>query len=420
MPVLQLYAMQACHGHLVLLLLLLFFLDDVLAVCRHCWGTVSGCTGTATNDACPLITGVASNVGALAVGATTLLSVAALLPVYLQRVFTHRVLTQLASLARRGSAAVVFDYTGKSPDEVIQGVLDRQADADDAIGYLGITAATTNTAAAMRECCIAAIKVVEALRKGPSLGQGTRVEFGRFLYLFALCQQYVATTVGESLSLGDSSAESSTSSAAPKAHIRAPSSADVFYESLNLFVLVCHATGASSALIVTRFIHESVYHTRRVLGFSYMVAFELFVIYLEHVDVPQGPPVNLATVTAQGGLDTHLAQACINGARRFGASFREKGSSSPLDAHRRSGPGGPELKDVKGSTDPTAPICSTYNFCRDHKPSDLDEHGVCKRRHVCSHFVDNKGKLGRCEGSHPFPECKNSHGCTRAVADAIV
>ena len=43
-----------------------------------------------------------------------------------------------------------------------------------------------------------------------------------------------------------------------------------------------------------------------------MVASELFLIYLELVDIPEGVVYTLVSVVNAGGLDTHLAQANIN------------------------------------------------------------------------------------------------------------
>ena len=146
--------MQACSGH-PLLLLLLFF-PYVACVCRHCWGTIAGCPGGAADDRCTSLTGVAANVAALAAGATTAVSVANLLPVYLLRIFTRRVLDTLTQVARRGSGAIVFDYTGKSPDEILRAVSDRQADADEAITQLGITASSAGTSEALGRQCAAA------------------------------------------------------------------------------------------------------------------------------------------------------------------------------------------------------------------------------------------------------------------------
>ena len=194
--------MLSCiNVHAALLLLLLFFVCSSRAVCRHCWGTIPGCTGTDSDDNCTSLTGVAGNVAALITGSSTALSCAGLLPVYLLRVFTRRVLDTLATLSRRGSGATPYDFTGKAPDVVIRAVSDRVADADDAITHLGIVAATDGTSDALRSRCVAAVKVIESLRAGRVGVVGSRVDFGKYLYIFGMCQQYINVHVGDSVSL---------------------------------------------------------------------------------------------------------------------------------------------------------------------------------------------------------------------------
>ena len=117
---------HSVHGAAALLLLI-FLVCDVDAVCRHCWGTIAGCPGGANDDLCTTITGAAANAAALAAGATTALSLIGLLPVYLLRVFSRRILATLATVSRRGGGATPYDFTGKDPDVIIQGVADTAA-----------------------------------------------------------------------------------------------------------------------------------------------------------------------------------------------------------------------------------------------------------------------------------------------------
>ena len=102
-------SMQAHSVHgFAALLILLFFVLDVDAVCRHCWGTIAGCPGGPNDDNCTTITGAAANAAALAAGATAALSLVGLLPVYLLRVFSPRILATLATVARRGGGAMPY------------------------------------------------------------------------------------------------------------------------------------------------------------------------------------------------------------------------------------------------------------------------------------------------------------------------
>ena len=178
---------HSVHGAAALLFLF-FFVLDVDAVCRHCWGTIAGCPGGPNDDRCTTITGAAANAAALATGATAALTLVGLLPVYLLRVFTPRILATLATVARRGGGASPYDFSGKDPDVIIQGVADRVAEASDAIVHLGRLAAASGTTDALRSRCLAAIKVIEALGHNNGGTLSSRVDFGKYLYIFGMCQ----------------------------------------------------------------------------------------------------------------------------------------------------------------------------------------------------------------------------------------
>ena len=405
----------------VLFCFLLLLSDDrfVAAVCRHCHGGIPGCPGRDDNDDCTAYTGVASNVAALAVGATTALSVANLLPLSMLRIFTRRALDILLTLTRRPPSGTPFDFTGKTPAEVLRAVADRAVDTDDAIIHLASTAADPTLAVGARAATDSVIKSIEVLRKGALGSSGTRPGVGRFTYILALVQKYLSVPFGQlaNQSGDDYSVESSSSSSnAPVAKLRAFDSPEEFFEALNLWVMVVSSTGLSTSILALRFVEESVFHTMRKLGYSWMVAAELFLIYLELVDIPEGIVYSLVSVVSAGGLDTHLAQANINGAARYGTRFRSraKGGERPQPK-----PGKPDDEDGpkfngKFSSDASKGICLAFNFKdRVHKCTELLDDGTCKRRHVCSAFVNDKGKGGRCEGSHPFFKCDNPNKCTK-------
>ena len=47
----------------------------------------------------------------------------------------------------------------------------------------------------------------------------------------------------------------------------------------------------------------------------------------------------------------------------------------------------------------------------DHTKKQLKECGTCKGKHLCFHWVDDKGPWGRCEGDHPAFKCDNPRKC---------
>ena len=400
------------HGCFILFIL--FFCVLVDGVCRHCHGDISNCGGTARDDNCISYTQVATNAAALLATGTTVISVAKLLPLYLLRVFTHRVLEVLVAVARRPQPNAPFDPSGKSPSDIITAVSNRLIEIPEAVVFLGSLATDASSGEALRDTALAAIKVIDAMRAAlPDHNGTTRNDYGKFLYIFALCQEYVQTTFSSGIASGQSPHGSSSSSKAPAAKIRTPADFACFAETLNLFVLVCAASGAALAIVTTRFIQEAVYQPLRRHNFTWMVSFELFILYLEQIDVPESLPLTFTTVLSQGGLDTFLAQASINAAARFGAKFKsgkqdifqqQESTSDPVE---------------KGSSNPNCGICNTYNFQGRVHGDEEHVDGVCKKRHVCNRYVNDKGKLGKCEGAHPHYECNNPARCTREEAAAL-
>ena len=64
-------------------------------------------------------------------------------------------------------------------------------------------------------------------------------------------------------------------------------------------------------------------------------------------------------------------------------------------------------------------FCPAYNTehptkkgkSADHTKKQLKECGTCKGKHLCFHWVDDKGPWGRCEGDHPAFKCDNPRKC---------
>ena len=202
---------------------------------------------------------------ALAVAGTGALNCANLLPLPLLRVFTRRVLDTLTSLSRRPPSGTPFDFTGKTPAQVLRAVADRAVDTDDAIIHLASAAADPTLPVGDRAATDSVIKSIEVLRKGTLGSSGTRPGVGRFTYILALVQKYLSVPFGQLANPGDEySAESSSSSSnAPVAKIRAFDSPEEFFEALNLWVMVVSTTGLATSILALRFVEESVYHTIR-------------------------------------------------------------------------------------------------------------------------------------------------------------
>ena len=68
-----------------------------------------------------------------------------------------------------------------------------------------------------------------------------------------------------------------------------------------------------------------------------------------------------------------------------------------------------------------ANCCPYFNRNKAHdNPKHLNSRGNCIFRHVCNHWVDNKGPSGRCLGSagqpgHGWYNCDNPNKCDKAL-----
>ena len=406
------------HGPVLFMVLL--FLPLVSGVCRHCHGDIPHCGGGDGDDNCISFTGTATNAAVLLSTTAASLNVVKLLPSYLLRIFTRRVLDGLVAVARRPLPTEPYDTSSKSPGDIIQAVGNRLLEPHEAVVYLGGIATSLTVEAGPREAALAAIKVIEAMRGAQGTqGGADRNDYGAFLYIFALCQAYILTTFSCGICIDASSSTSEPSSSSsgrlPSARVRTPPDFASFAESLNLFVMVCAASGAALSLVTTRFIQDAVYHPMRRHGIQWPVAFELFILYLEQIDIPQGAVLTFSTVLTQGGLDIYIAQATESAKTRFGSAFAPSGGRGDF----RKPLSGPSSESVRGSSRPEAGICPIFNF--EGRPHEAWHcvNGVCKKRHVCNQYVNNKGKNGRCEGKHPYYQCTNTAKCSREEAAAL-
>ena len=85
-----------------------------------------------------MITGVAANVAAIAAATTTAITITALLPAWLLRLFPRSILQSIATLARRNVIGAVFDLSGKKPSEIIQAIQDGLTTRREAIRHVAV------------------------------------------------------------------------------------------------------------------------------------------------------------------------------------------------------------------------------------------------------------------------------------------
>ena len=105
--------------------------------------------------------------------------------------------------------------------------------------------------------------------------------------------------------------------------LRRPASEFEFGDMLHYFQMVVVGLGICSFWVVSRFLDDVVWATRRVKE-SWMVAHELLVLYLAEVDRDPTSAITMGTVFRRGGQDTLMAEARRNAVVSFGAGAADR------------------------------------------------------------------------------------------------
>jgi hypothetical protein len=172
--------------------------------------------------------------------------------------------------------------------------------------------------------------------------------------------------------------------------------------------LICQATGVGNALLTNAFVLKVVHEQMAFQSLSWQEAHELFLVYLEAVEVSplSGNELTLANVYESGGQDMYRERA----AQRAKDNF--KVGKQPPDE------GGQQIfRKWNGSFTGSAKPCLTFNLGRkDHPAGALDDRGCCKFAHKCDHWVSDKGAGGICGSTrHKRGDCDNPAKCDQRV-----
>eukprot|EP00966_Prymnesium_polylepis_P318765 7361949-Prymnesium_polylepis.1 len=269
--------------------------------------------------------------------------------------------------------------------------------------------------AADKEDIRAMLKAGEHVSSNLSSGQVSNASLmvGRFTFVFEKAASIIASPT--SFVLKDASEAKSVSAK------RVVTTCEIdFFSRLNLWIQVCHATGLVNALVSSSFVHKLVYEGMRLKNYSWMLVYELFLIYLTEVD--ESEDVTIATICkADGGVDDKLSQAKIKGSEDFKdfTVFRtRRGEPRDVTKDKEIEKGGRSTeKKWNGKGTAGASPCYAWNFGTAHKAKHLMEDGTCRFAHECSQFVRGKGPKGMCGATdHGKHACRNPDKCLEAEA----
>ena len=373
--------------------------------CHTCFDQIAGCAGGA---ACLFATRTAANTNGLVAGAGAVVTVAALLPLSYIRHLPSQVLRTLTAIARRPANGAPPDLGPMTLTE-LQNTLDSgQIELSVLKNELSSRLADNGTAAAMVTRIAAMLQSLPANATSTSMNIQGISTIGPIGYLMAVASIIVASgqRTYSSMVGGSLSATSAQSSLA----IKVPQSEAQFFELLMVWQALLHATGVANYLASTPFVQQVVFDSINELGFTWIDAYCMLVVYIEAVEDSKGA-LNLGNVYAYGAQDSRITAAKVRKQEFFPKGPPDRRQPDDLDDKNKGGP----HKKWNGKDSPNATkICRTYNF-KDAKHPDqhLYKDGTCKFRHVCMQWVTGKGAGGCCEGDHPKFDCKNPGKCAK-------
>jgi len=413
----------------VVVLIFLITLNLVDATCTSCHGAVEGCDGTS----CPWLTGVADNVGALAattLAVSTCLNLQKLLPDGLLRAFPRQALDSLLTLSKLPSRGVPIDLSSASLDipmlklywsagRISRSEVSRAMD----VIMERVYSATGDAAELARTKFQMMVKSLEiAMKEEPS---SPDVEGGYRHYVLSRISHFVnkvdATSAMRAITDRSSTGVLSGSNLVGVLIFPSPDLADlVIPQMVHYFCLFMHALGFENILGLGVFVNHVVFDTVLKLGYTYMFALELLLVYLKALDASS--TLELTTIWEGGSQDTYLNKAKSEFKRRWGDRsmfFRTHGGNpsgaSPIvdESSSLNTPGAgwtkPRKWNGKFNQDSDAKPCVFYNLHKEHPAKVLLEDGTCKFPHICDHFVTNKGSGGRCcSKNHTRDKCDNT------------
>ena len=309
-----------------------------------------------------------------------------------------------------------FDVPGATVEELMDATQAGIVDGATAIADLArrIPGAAT---ADDRGILTASITALKALMDTGIVLKSSQASNGNLLKLWGLAVKR-ASTVGGPISkalepdVADIEAISSDMTRTSKSilQIRRADNEQVFDTAVYMWSTLAHALGIMPLEISSHFIFEVVFSTRLKYKENFWTTQEYLVDCLDLID----RDVCKASVVAN-----HDRNLMIDKARRLGAGFASVMAKKVVNPNAVPVEGGGVA--WNGRFQPTsskANCCPAFNRNKAHdNPKFLTADGTCRFRHVCNHWVTDKGPSGRCHNQdHGWHNFTNPNKCYQALA----
>ena len=386
-------------------LLLLFMMPTAYSVCTSCFGKEPSCKD-AGYDQCPWQSSVAANAAALiAVGATTLLSVAMTLPPRILRVFTPNALSALVALHRRPKEGKTFDLAKADMKTMVDGVTSYQCSKQMAVVEIASRLQALDPTKDDYQNKSTGLTAILDVLKHLTDSTGTPIKAageGALSYILAKLSAVTCGTSSRSFDLNVHAfecheASSPNHAARFAASLVRPKSMAQAAALLNHFCLVAVATGVASFLSLSPFLDEVFYEPVRAGDLDWPTAFECLVSYLSLLENNPSKYSLANVVSTLGGMDSVRAAALGRAQGIYSAEFFRVPRGEPRDVddkdYTKNG------KKFNGTiTDfnhSSKKGCAAHNYGSPHLAKHVKA-GMCLFYHGCNQFVTDKGPGGQC------------------------
>lgn len=398
------------------------------APCPTCKGAVEGCDGSA----CPWLNVVADNgraIATTAIAVTSVLTLKPLLPDGLLLAFPRIALDALLTLSKMPTRGVPIDLSSSDldiPKLKLYWSAGRVSRAEVSRGIDIITERVYSMAGDAgvleRAKLQMMLKSLEIAMKDEA--SSADLEGGYRHYILSRISHFVlkidASSAIRSVTDRASTAALSGSNLVGILMFPPPEIANlVVPQMVHLYCLFVHALGFENILGLGLFVNRVVYDPVLKLGYTWLFALELLLVYLKALD--GSSVLNMTTIWESGSQDTYLNKAKSEFRLRWGDRamfFRTHGGSPSAtslvsDDPSLDVPGTGWAKSTRKwngeyNQDPKAKPCVCHNLHKDHTVKSLREDGSCKFAHVCDHYVTDKGPGGRCGSKkHTRDKCDN-------------
>ena len=307
-----------------------------------------------------------------------------------------------------------FDIVNATVTEMMGAAQSGVIDGATAVGELGRRVPNADNAddrGMLRDSIVA----LKAMIDTGSVFKSRQISNGNLLKAWALAVKR-ATSIGapllstaelSSLELADGTAEVLGASKAIL-QIKRAQTERIFDAALYIWSTLVHTLGIMQLEISSHFIFEVAYATRVKYNEDFWTTQEYLIDCLDLVD---------RGVCKASSVANHDRNLALDKARRLGQAFSDA-------AGKKGDPsGGPVDGGGKTWNGKCQPVSSKANFCQafnrnkaHDNPKHLTSDGTCRFRHLCNHWVTDKGPSGRClAADHGWWSCNNPNKCPAAL-----